>query len=87
MNRAGLSTDNMKRECKAICAVAMLDQHKRHGPRWHGLRGLQGGSVCVSVCQCVSVFIHCVTYMSICTGKCSHKCSLRSLLLSHFFFL
>lgn len=31
VNRAGPSTDNMKRECRAISAVAMLDQHKRQG--------------------------------------------------------
>lgn len=75
MNRAGRSADNMKRECRAISAVAMLDQHKRQGHYWCGLRGSSGESY---MCACVRVFVCvtkgeclCVLRVSICVCVCS----------------
>lgn len=45
VNRAGPSTDNMKRECAAICAGAPLDQQNRGGGSGRrGPRGLWGGA-------------------------------------------
>lgn len=48
----------MKRECRAISAVAMLDQHKRQGHSGVALKGLSRESsarVCVCVCLKVGV--------------------------------
>lgn len=67
MNHAGPSTDNMKRECTAIFAIAMLDQHKRQGRSgvalgvfWGELH-TGGGSICVhtsSICAYICSVLH-----------------------------
>lgn len=81
MNRAGPSTDNMKRECRAISAVAMPDQHKRQGHSgvacgvfWGELYVCMapGGCLCVlrvSICVCVCVCLQRDTYLSKCGCK------------------
>lgn len=59
MNRAGPSTDNMKRERGAISAVAMLDQHKSQGHSGMARGGALWRATCVSLGGCrvlVSVF-------------------------------